>query len=424
MNDETNNLPGDAARGLRRSGRKWLVPGLIAAGALALASLALPALLTGRDPVLQGRSLAFWLQDLNSMNPAEVDAARRMLGANADRIIPCLVRDVHRSRPSSPLVVEVAGILPRAWGRWLVQRLRPPEQTNRRANAAQALGVLQSDKPEVIEALGRGLQDGDYRVQQASLDALLQLGFPGAARVLQEMPDMHGFLKQAAVAGIGPQNSSARDAVPVLVAEANRVKQVNEAGAYGSALARFGADALPGAFKVLGKGGPASASSPGVIALKQACMDSFRFFRAFLAEIPHQPAPIRRLSVDVLLSVTLYPGYRTTTLAQLADDPDLEVRLAALKSLDQQALEVPVMLSPLMDFLRSSNPRNRADAARALGQMGTAAVSVIPDLERLRNDPSIEVQAAAAAALAAILEARDRVLKPTTSPSDTSAPPL
>ncbi|HYG33181.1 MAG TPA: HEAT repeat domain-containing protein, partial [Clostridia bacterium] len=89
-------------------------------------------------------------------------------------------------------------------------------------------------------------------------------------------------------------------------------------------------------------------------------------------------------------------------LINALNDPQWEVRLAAVKALGQLSWKAQPAVPALTDSLQDEYPLVREWSARTLGKMGMISQPAIPYLLRLTEDNAENVSAAAREALAKI----------------------
>jgi HEAT repeat protein len=114
------------------------------------------------------------------------------------------------------------------------------------------------------------------------------------------------------------------------------------------------------------------------------------------------PAPgIRRLSAEILQQ--LAPPQAASALLKATRDPDLEVRLAAMKAL--AATDAPLALHEATGWLDDPQPEVRCQAIDSLIQDTAPEAAVLDRIHRLRDDPVPVVRAHTAVALARLGDA-------------------
>lgn len=341
----------------------------IAAAIRALGANAVPALakaLAAKDrDVRVGAALALaqFGPDARPAVPALRDAALREKG-NATPFVRAILQ-------TSDLAV-VADML----------REAPPF----RRSFADALARAGAAAVPHVDRLRR---DDDPDVRREALLLAPQLGEAAIPWLLAGAEDPATAVADAAVAGLGGDLVPPVQAIPALARACRR------------------AEIRPAALRALAKRGPAAlpairefASDPDPRVRAQALSvlgkDGVELLAAALAD---GDANVRRTAAMALrdcraAALPALPGLR-----RLLGDPQMEVRGAAASAL---AAIGPAAVKPLVEVLKTTDPRARESAVYALREIGPGAADALPALRDLEDDPDPAVRRATALAFGAL----------------------
>jgi HEAT repeat protein len=282
-----------------------------------------------------------------------------------------------------------------------------------RARAAVVLGAIQDPKlVDVLEA-ALGDEDGGVRIQAAY--ALGKIGAPQTMpRFLKALGDREVKVKIVSAQAIW-QIAKRTEGVPVL-ADALRDRDTDVRITAAAALGKFG-----------------RAARPAVPALSDALKDSNAEVRAYAAAALHHIGPEAKPAVGALLEALsnsdptrrAHAAYALSgmgseareaaaALRKALDDPDGEVRLFAARAVwagDPRIDEVLPVVTRVLNEQRH-DPVLRSQAAAFLGSLGPPAHKAIPDLFEALHEEDPRIRASAAQACGEIGGPMARVAYP------------
>ena len=299
----------------------------------------------------------------------------------------------------------------------LAATLKNDKDPEKRAKAAQALGEMGPAAQDAVPVLLAALKDdGHYLgpgfllwrptiyVHDEAAKALVKIGGPeavaGLAQLLKD-PDYRIALRAART--LGDMGSSAKAAVPALIATLDHSNQGEVLGASLAALEKIGLE--PGT----------SEAQAAVPVLKKAFQhhprswpdQRLRAIRLFRGIAPDDRSPIPalieiladdsgHLKEEVVTALAPFGGDAVPPLIQALRHGDPPVRAGAAQGLARMPPEVVV--TPLHRALSDPNASVRAGSARALGLIGRQAEVAVPALRHLLADKDglVRVQTARA----------------------------
>jgi HEAT repeat protein len=274
-----------------------------------------------------------------SAREASILAIPEQLNPDLPSLVPALSSDLRDAAPRvRQAAAYVLGVLGPGVARFspdlsanFASLLRDEDHPEIRRVAAEALGKIAFQDPQVLGALGAALRGRDKQVANAAADALLQIG-PGAAPAVGEL---------AAVV-------------------ADRTASVD--------LRRKAADAL---LRI----GPEAAAAVGSLG-------------AVVAD-PTASTDLRHKAADALAKIVPAAKDAIPELLQALSGSDEEVHEGAIWALGNLGREaVPLAVKPVSDVLRTDQRvETLRVAAWALGKFGVAARGSIPYLLFLATDP-------------------------------------
>jgi len=276
-----------------------------------------------------------------------------------------------------------------------------------RAQAAEALGTIGTAAGETAPALVELLFDVNDHVRAEAVTALSKIGpaasmaVPGLMRALRDVDNWVSALAAEALGEMGP---SAEGAVPALV----------------SALRHTNPHVRGQAALALGKLGPLAARA--VPALARAAADEDGGVRTLVVEalgtagrltpeaarvvrggLDDKDPRVRAAAVEALGRIGVVDAALAVDVQRLLDDPNDLVKAQAALALPRLSVSSPAAIEGLA--LRLSTDDSvwvQGAAARALGEMGTAAIAAGPALVRAARTAELSVRTEAMRALALV----------------------
>jgi HEAT repeat protein len=252
-----------------------------------------------------------------------------------------------------------------------------------------AFGTLRSlGLREALPAAITGVTDPDQRVRTAAVGLMGELGGSDVVRMLRaQTADPEAPVRAAAVRALGALGEAAEPDVRGLLGDPSSV--VREAAVLAVAEARL-ASLMPTLIELL-RDNDAGVRREAVRAIGALGDQSVvpALLRAF-------PDPVADVSQAIAVAVSrldleAVPGL----IASLVESPDVEAKLALIRTLDLRGPEaVPVLYQLRSDYM----PVVRAAAVKALGRRarrGAEAESVTPAVESGLRDPDEFVRATA-----------------------------
>lgn len=280
----------------------------------------------------------------------------------------------------------------------LVAVLREPDN-DVRCNAARALGQMSATAQPAIPALAPLSKDPDAKLRSCVAEVLGRIGGPGALKVLVPLlSDSDRDVRWATLNALNPFGSSAREAVPMVMALAKDDDSVTRGVAYRT-LGKIGAgnskvvemlrwavrnDKSWIAIYALGELGPDAASAVPdlVVALKST---TGHYPRGTIALSLGNIGPAAKDAVPALM--------------QLWVDAEPYSRTQAIEAVSKIG---PVAIPALIAGLKDKNADIRSGAAWQLGEFHGKAASAVPELISLLRDEEATVRMNTAQALAKI----------------------
>ena len=257
-----------------------------------------------------------------------------------------------------------------------------------RARTAEALGSIGGAAAGVAPVLVEAAADKNDQVRAKAVEALGKIGEAAAEvavpRLVRALRDPDNWVSALAAEALGEMGTAADEAVPALV----------------RSLAHRNAQVRSNAAESLGKLGPIA--RPAVPALEKAATDEDAGVRAravralgevgtptpttatvVRAALADPDPPTRAAAVDALGAWGSADEPTRATLLALLEDANDEVKVRTARVLPKFLEGTPEVIERLAHRLTTDDSDwVRAEAARALGQYGPAAVSAGPALLR------------------------------------------
>jgi HEAT repeat protein len=415
------------------------------------------------EPVHQGRPLKDWLQQLADGDHDERERATAAIQAIGHEAVPGLAELLHHNRS--------------AWDRLLAAPRRrlsflpPPASSSRqlRERAAEQLGALGRAAPAAVRALVAALDEPDAAIRAEIQRALRRVGSAGHGPLMEALANGRPLVRQGAAQVLGDLSPHSEAIVSALLEsirdrrELVRIASVRALGGLAAsrsnvraglaaalqdlspAVRAAAADGLAGAGPALEPAALralevtlADADAAARIAagralhhldgrtervvpvLVGALRDREAGWRAVfvLGEIGPRAAPAVPALVEVLKREQVFRPLRNPpasavalgrigpaaapALAALLREPEPRVRAGAVIALGQIGGEAPGKIPALRTALADPEPEVRRAAALALCGLGLDASSVKPVLTEMVGDEDIFVSSAAMSALAGL----------------------
>jgi hypothetical protein len=277
----------------------WLTTIALVLGGV-LAALVLGAILF-QEPSWQGRTASAWMKEFDG-NSAQAFEAMRQMGSKA---LPIVTKALRVKDP--PWKLTLVGLLKKQ----SVFRFRFTPDAVQRDRAVQACAALGSLARPAIPALGEALGHGSGRAVQV-LEKLGPEAIPALATGLTNAPGCG--TPYATANALGRMGAQARSAVTNLAWEFEHHSVAAPRGASARALATICQELIEKQHQP---------DCPEVVLAKSALIRGLS-----------DPNPwIRRSAVESLVAFGSNATEATRTLRLLSEDPQEEVRRAALKAL-------------------------------------------------------------------------------------------
>mgnify|MGYP003949269839 CR=1 FL=1 len=232
------------------SKRRWLKIGLAA-----MAGLMLLLIVAKRDrgPVVEGRPLEVWVQDLLvTADPARRTAAQSAMEQFGTNALPWLQLALRHSDPvwKQPLLAA-ADKLPGIGRQDVLRWVNPYERSEIRAGGAAGLVALgqaaEAAIPDLVEALG----DSEHLVYNNALAALRGLGPLPLNEITNRLGQAEGGHRTRMLHLLRNMNADAIGAAPALVGIIEAKPGSAEANAAAAALSTFGHRAAPAVMRLV-----------------------------------------------------------------------------------------------------------------------------------------------------------------------------
>ncbi|MCZ2344270.1 MAG: HEAT repeat domain-containing protein [Bacteroidales bacterium] len=334
------------------------------------------------------------------------------------------------SSPSPPPSMYTPPTQPKSGLTALIRKLKSTSSTSR-SDAADELAREASSDPKVIPALIEALADLGNRglgqvfpqevnsTREAVVLALLQAGPAGELafdqqalpRLIAGLQDRNPAVRQHTAVALGRAGVRAQAALEPLWALATDDSTPVRGAAYSAILKIHPTSTLP-AVKLLTHTNPTVRAhaaemlsrlepfpTEAIPLLTQALSDEDSAVRCAAAQ-----ALIPFGSQATAAVPALVAALQKTQLADLQKPDPIELApTRALAAIGEAAV------APTTKLLTDMAPLNRYQAAYVLGEIGPAARSAVPALEKLLNDPAPEVILEAARAIAVIQGSTEKV---------------
>ena len=305
-------------------------------------AVALPLLhgLSAREPVYAQQPLSHWLAELAVADTNRVAAARTALHALGPAAVPSLVRwlQPHDDLAGRPLA-WIRPFLPLRLYASLHRSLGPGAASVARRQALQGcleLGPAAEPARPAIEAIARnGLARSQPVEWTLAVHWLGRAGGSGPAVLAAILPDTPPSLRTQVLIALSQCGTNAIATVPAVLA---LVPQRPDD--HWEALPDYlgpvaGPTALPGLFAWLDPGsGPLRGIA--LMTLERLLQSDPGVRQAFCAQLPGQPAPIRRDLIELLGRLDADRVLVARAMLQALDDPDATMRGLAMDWLAQR----------------------------------------------------------------------------------------
>ena len=364
--------------------------------------------LAGADDPRTVPALAGLLADPSPAIRAAAAAALGGLRGRAVEAVPGLVGLLHDRdesvRQAAADAVGRIGVLPEPAADALAAGLAS-DDTVVRARTAEAVGAIGGAAADVAPALVEAVQDENDRVRAKAVEALGKIGEAAAdvavPRLVRALKDPDDWVTALAAAALGEMGEEADEAVPALVrslAHANPQVRANAV----EALGKLGPAAGPAAAAVEqaaadADGGVRLSAVRALGAIGWATAGGVRVVRAALAD----PDPQTRAAAAEAFGTWGEAGEGVQAdLIGLLADPNDEVKVRVIRVLPKLVGGTPAAVEGLVNRLAADDSDGvRAEAARALGQLGPAAVAAGAELLRAAQTGAADVREEAMRAL-------------------------
>lgn len=257
--------------------------------------------------------------------------------------------------------------LPLQLRRNIARRYPPPQAEAFREAAARALGRLGADATVAIPALSRALRDNQGRVRWEAAIALAAMGKDSITTLIEALDEKDSKTRHAAAYALGEIGPAAVTAVPALVRSLNDQDQaVRNSAAY--SLTTIG---TPGFLALLDVVEQSSEPARGVATrmLTNAHLAQLKASSEFL-RMTHDESPARRQRALEALGVIRVAGSLAIHASlEALDDPVMEVRLAAIRTLGARGGTETNVVQALTDCLKDDSASIRDAAAQALEKL-------------------------------------------------------
>jgi HEAT repeat protein len=349
---------------------------------------------------------------LEDSSPAIRTAAARALGAlgtTAAAAVPTLVlllqdRD-EGVRGSAADAVSRMGVLPESATVTLTEGLASDDNMVR-ARTAEALGAIGEAAVDSAPALVEALSDDNDRVRAKAVEALGKIGEAAAEvavpRLVRALKDSDNWVSALAAEAIGEMGAAADEAVPALVRSLQHQNPQVRANS-AEALGKLGPSARA-AIQVLERAveddnvGVRLGAVRALGEIGFPTRDTVRVVRMALADAD----PLTRAAAIEAIGLwgEADEGSQADLLA-LLDDANDEVKARATRVLPKVAgASLAVVEGLIRRLAEDDSDWVRIEAARALGQLGSAAIPAGPVLLRAAQTGDVGLREEAMRALA------------------------
>ncbi len=292
--------------------------------------------------------------------------------------------------------------LPKWLGQTLLARMEPTNAPRTRVAGAKGLALLGPQAEEAVPALVRVLHDPEPYIAAEAGTALARIGKASVPALTMALTDKTSLVRHTAAYALGEIGPDAEPALPDLIEILqDSDPTVRFSTAY--SLALIGVPAIAAISNVIDH----ADADARELALRQL----IRFFHALRSVTPplnkmaHALEPAsRRRALEALMAVRAVDDMTVRTFIDSLEDPDAEVRLAAVNALGLVPWRAQSAVGGLAKCLRDPSVVVRERAARALGGIGPPARPALLDLEASLHDNDNSVRAAAQVAVQKIHE--------------------
>jgi HEAT repeat protein len=353
----------------------------------------------------QGKHTLEWsLQLLNTTaigsesNRAEAVMALHALGPKA---VPPLRRMLaERDGFYDRTVVTATRWLPRNQRWTLLSQLRPGQALLHRLAALAGLAVLGTNAASAVHDLGRALQEPVGQIRWDAARALAAIGEAAIPTLITAATGTNPVARHAAVYALAQSaTNSPRAKAALLNAVLDSDENVRLAAIH--SVRQLGLDAVPMLNEQL-----ASKDLAQQLAALRALAVLRPLSRAettnLLTLAINSTGEVRRQAIETMSALRIASTNAAGIMITALDDPDPEVRLAAIRAVAEINWRTAVAIPRLEEFTRSTNPRERKRSAWALAQFGSRASNTVSSITVLLDDSDLEVRKAATNALAEI----------------------
>ena len=364
--------------------------------------------LAGADDPRTVPALAGLLADPSPAIRAAAAAALGGLRGRAVEAVPDLVGLLHdrddEVRQAAADAVGRIGVLPEPAADALAAGLAS-DDTVVRARTAEAVGAIGGAAADIAPALVEAVQDENDRVRAKAVEALGKIGESAAEiavpRLVRALKDPDDWVTARAAAALGVRGDGADEAVPALVrslAHANPQVRANAV----QALGKLGPAAGPAAAAVEqaaadADGGVRLAAVRALGAIGQPTSRGVQVVRGALADLDPQT---RAAAAEAFGTWGVADDGVQTDLIGLLADPNDEVKVRVIRVLPKLVGSTPAAVDGLVNRLAADDSDAvRAEAARALGQLGPAVVGAGAELLRAAQTGAADVREEAMRAL-------------------------
>jgi HEAT repeat protein len=283
----------------------------------------------------------------------------------------------------------------------LLFRLRGKNPGNR-ANAARDLMKIGPGAAVHAPRLVKEFREEDPAIRQVVTNAVSGIGKAAVPTLQQALADDHPLVRrQACIAlmKIGPDSKPALEALGQLATK-DRDKEIR--GFALAALTKIDPETsaiLPYLKQTL-KDEEASVRLASLLALEEPARKVETMVPVLAAALKDPDTKVRITTASILARLGPTAKAALPALNAALADPEPEVRVSVASVLvDLDPAQTDKVLALLLKDLASSDEKVRRAAAYVLGQVGAAARSAAPELQKALKDPSADVRQAAAVAL-------------------------
>lgn len=361
-----------------------------------------------REPVADGKSITYWLENLGDYDPDEPNAAAIALGKIGTNALPWMIREMKCEKSKM-----------RRWIEWQIKRqplvkfqfADEDEHRNHAATAFEILGnvaapaipelihLLETEHadPEVQQALvytgpasigplTNALTSSNADLRQHAADTLGRFG-PAAASatpaLLRCLDDSEILARTAAIDALGSIHSHPEEVIPALIRllrDPNKYVRRDAAIALGCyrEVAEVAIDEL---LRLVVED-ETEVGNWAIGALGRIGCRSDHIVPVLLAQWTNN-ASLRRSIVE---SLSCFPDKTDETLPILFDATKGRYWWEAFNSLEKLTNRSETIAPFLVSLLKDSKPERRYYAAFALGELGDKSEQTIQALKGLQND--------------------------------------